>query len=109
MRKAPAVAVLVVLALTLATLAYWPPRGASAADPGGGGARGSLRVGQACKVYLRGDAAGQAAQSYVASAANNASVAGTIAGLDEGWLVLTTEKKELHIPRGVVLMIEVAK
>lgn len=80
---------------------YLSPRDAvAAADKGG------ITVGNQVKVYFRGDAAGQAVSSYVASVSSNASLSGTVKSIDDQWLVLASKDKTLHIPRSVVLMVE---
>jgi hypothetical protein len=93
------------MSLTLTALAYWPTRRAGAADAG----HSCIASGAACKIYFRHDAAGPAVQSYTAGVGNNASVSGALVSMDEGWIVLKEEKKEMHIPREAVAMIEVAK
>lgn len=70
--------------------------------------KGGIVPGQQVRLYFRGDAAGQAVSSYVASVSSNASLSGTVKSMDDQWLVLASKDKTLHIPRSVVLMVESA-
>jgi hypothetical protein len=91
----------------VATLALLPaPRTTNAADPQP--RRDALTPGLACKIYFRGDASGQTAP-YVATVTNNASLAGTIAAVDDQWVVLAADKHDYHIPRSSILLIDVTK
>jgi hypothetical protein len=92
-----------VLALLGAALWQRPAARAAADAP-----RAALPPGTACKVYLRADAAGTSGQ-YVPNLTNNATLAGKVAAIDDQWLVLTTDKGEYHIPRPVILTVEVGK
>jgi hypothetical protein len=106
MRRRSILFVAVILVLGLTAFAYWPVPRARAAD---GSAKASLQPGITCKVYFRGDAAGQSVQSYVPTISNNASLSGRLTSLDDQWVVLAGDQKEYHVPRSAVLMIEVAK
>jgi hypothetical protein len=101
MKRSTLFIVVTALLVSLTTLSLWPARAADEAAP-------VLAPGVACKVYIRGDASGQALQ-YVAAVTNSPSVAGTLRAINNDWLVISQDKREYHIPRGVVLAIEVSK
>jgi hypothetical protein len=87
--------------VALAAFWLWPARAADEAAP-------ALAPGVTCKVYIRGDAAGQALQ-YVPGVTNSPSVSGAIRAINNDWVVISQDKREYHIPRGVVLTIEINK
>lgn len=95
--------ILVCAALALVATIYCLPRAAVAADNPG------FEAGASIRVYFRGDAAGQAVQSYINSVSNNASVSGMVKSIDDQWLVISSGERTLYIPRPVILMIEKSK
>lgn len=95
------------LALALVTITGHP----SHAQPGPKEDRaegsGGPRVGDACVVYLRGDASGAAFHDRVPDLGNLITVRGKLTDVDGAWLVLRGEDgKRLWVPRASVMVVQ---
>lgn len=99
-------ALAVLAAFGLLALMYWSNATARAAADAGGP---RIAPGTECVLYFRGDAAGMAVQSYVGSPFNTPSFTGTLVSVDDNWLVLSKDKKQYHIARPGILMIQTSK
>ena len=94
------------LSLALTALAYWPMRRADAVAEAG---RPPIAAGTPVKIYLRTDAAGNVAQSYVGGVSNNVSLTGTLGSVDEHWATLNVNGKTQAVSASSILMIETVK
>ena len=77
-------------------------------DESGGGGE-APREGAACRVYLRGDAAGMSVHDRVIDLDNLISRSGKFVRSDGAWVVLKDARSEatLYIPRSSIMLVEV--
>ena len=97
------------LAIAFATLTSRPSLAQPdpKAEPAAAAGEGGPRVGDACVVYLRGDASGAAFHDRVPDLGNLITVRGHLTGVDGAWLILKGEDgKRLWVPRASVMVVE---
>jgi hypothetical protein len=92
-------------ALTAVLALIGLPRTVAAADPRPS-ALAYPTPGTPCLVQIRPDALGQAAPSAAMPLNVNGSLRGSFKGMDNEWVVITTDKGEVFIPMRAVLLVQ---